>query len=62
MSCKCQDCGKRYKVDLLIPDKLWERIKPKGKAEGAGLLCGSCIMAKIEAKSDYDAWCLVKDE
>ena len=61
MSCKCQGCGKQYKVDLLIPDKLWEeKIKPKGKGKGVGMLCGSCIMMKIEAIGNYDAWHLIK--
>lgn len=46
--CICQDCGKNYTVDLIIPDKLWEEIKPPAKPEGAGLLCGACIMARIE--------------
>lgn len=55
MSCRCQECGKLYKVDLIIPDNLWEIIKPKGKDTGAGLLCGSCIMKKIEALGNYDA-------
>lgn len=31
MSCQCQDCGRKYTVDLLVPDDLWNRIKPKGK-------------------------------
>lgn len=62
MSCKCQDCGKQFKVDLLIPDELWEKIKPEGKEEGAGLLCGSCIMTKIESISDYDAWHLINED
>uniref|UniRef100_A0A6M3K851 Uncharacterized protein n=1 Tax=viral metagenome TaxID=1070528 RepID=A0A6M3K851_9ZZZZ len=56
MSCKCQGCGNRYKVDLIIPDDLWEKIKPKEKPKGAGLLCGSCIMKKIEAFDKYDVW------
>ena len=55
MSCKCQRCKKQYKVDLIIPDKLWEKIKPKGKPKGAGRLCGSCIMEKIEGLNEYDA-------
>ena len=38
---KCQGCGRRYKVDFLIPDELWAKITPKAGA--AGLLCGSCI-------------------
>lgn len=49
MSCKCQDCGKLYKVDVIVPDALWERIKPAGKPVGAGLLCGSCIITRIES-------------
>jgi hypothetical protein len=60
MSCKCQECGKQYKVDLDIPDELWEKIQPKNKPKGAGLLCGSCIMKKIEEISDYDYWYLKK--
>ena len=58
MSCKCQSCGKRYKVDLIVPDELWNKIKPNGKLKGGGLLCGSCIMARIERISDYDCWFL----
>lgn len=53
MSCKCQQCGKQYRVDLIVPDYIWEKIKPDGKAEGAGLLCGSCILNKIEAFGKY---------
>jgi hypothetical protein len=56
MACMCQQCGCQYKVDLLIPDELWEKIKPAGKPEGAGLLCGACIMKNIEKISDYSAW------
>jgi len=60
MSCKCQECGKQFKVDLNIPDKLWGKIKPKNKSEDAGLLCGSCIMKKIEEINNYDYWDLIK--
>ena len=58
--CRCQKYGKKYKVDLNVPDELWEKIKPEGKPEGAGLLCGSCIMERIESISDYSAWDLVR--
>jgi hypothetical protein len=51
--CTCQRCGQKYMVDLLVPDDLWERIKPEGKAVGAGMLCGRCIMVKIEAFDSY---------
>jgi len=60
MSCTCQDCGNQYKVDLVIPDELWEKIKPSGKPEGAGMLCGACIMKRIEEMSGYDYWYLRK--
>lgn len=52
--CICQSCGKRYRVDLNIPDEIWKRIKPEGKSKGAGLLCGSCIMIRIEAEGKTD--------
>ena len=58
MSCKCQECGRQYKVDLLIPNDLWEKIKPAGKPEGAGLLCGSCIMDRIEDLGEYNFYVL----
>jgi len=48
VSCKCQNCGRQYKVDLLIPDNIWEKIRPLDKPPEAGLLCGSCIMSHIE--------------
>lgn len=60
MSCKCQNCNKQFKVDLNIPNKLWEKIKPKGKPKGGRLLCGKCIMERIEKISDYDYWDLIK--
>jgi len=62
MSCKCQECGNQYKIDLIIPDELWERIKPEGKPVGAGMLCGSCIMKKIEDINDYSCYSLTKDK
>lgn len=53
--CACQGCGLWYKVDVQVSDDLWERIKPEGKPEGAGLLCGRCILARIEALDQFDA-------
>jgi len=58
--CKCQGCGKIYTVDVLVPDELWEQIKPYGKPDGGGLLCGTCIMRRIEEASDYAAWRLTE--
>lgn len=56
VGCRCQGCGKKYTVDLIIPDFLWEKIKPKGKSEGAGLLCGSCIMERLESFYQNDSF------
>lgn len=53
VGCKCQGCGSRYRGDLLVPDEVWERIKPVGKSAGGGLLCANCIMRRI---TDGDIW------
>lgn len=50
--CLCQGCGKRYKVDLMIPDEVWEKIYPN--KNGGGMLCGVCIMKKIENLDDFE--------
>ena len=34
----------------MVPDELWEQIKPQDKPIGAGLLCGACIVEAIEEK------------
>lgn len=51
--CACQGCGQRYKVDVQVADDLWNRIRPQGKAEGTGLLCGCCIFSRIEALDEH---------
>lgn len=45
--CRCQACGHLYTVDLIVPDEVWERIKPASATEGAGLLCPACIGSKL---------------
>jgi len=55
LSCICQQCGKNYRIDLILPDDIWEKIKPDNKPEGGGLLCGSCIMYKLELLGKYSA-------
>ena len=47
MSCKCQQCGKQYKIDLIVAGTIWKAIKPAGSAPEAGLRCPSCIMNNI---------------
>lgn len=59
--CTCQGCGEKYAVDLILPDELWEEIKPEGKPQGAGLLCGRCIMHRIEQKKEYNYYFLCKE-
>ena len=54
----CQQCSEQYKVDIMVPDDIWEQIKPLGKATGAGLLCGKCIIQKLE-NIGYSAWEMV---
>jgi hypothetical protein len=44
-----------------VPDVTWEKIKPAGKAQGAGLICGACIMNRIEAIGEYGAVMLPAD-
>jgi len=44
--CLCQSCGRIYKIDLIIPYEIWKKIIPKDYENG--LLCGICIMEKIE--------------
>jgi len=59
--CQCQGCHNVYQVDLMVPDAVWEKIKPTGKPAGGGLLCGSCIMGRLEAISGYGCWSLTEN-
>jgi hypothetical protein len=62
MSCVCQECKSTFKIDINVNDETWELIKPRGKAKGAGLLCGACIMERIESIGEYDYFYLIKGE
>lgn len=57
MSCTCHSCKLQYKVDIILSDDLWERIKI---SDGENMLCGSCIMKRIEALDEYDAYKLME--
>lgn len=46
--CKCQICGRHYSVDLNVPNELWEIIRLSNKQKESGMMCGSCIMFRIE--------------
>lgn len=55
MSCKCQRCGQDYKVDVMIPDELWDEI-----SGSRDMLCGTCIMILIEYIDEYKAFKLLR--
>jgi len=59
MSCVCQRCGANYTVDLIVPDAVWEQIKPIDAGESGGLLCGMCTMAAIENISGHRCFHLI---
>lgn len=52
MACKCQKCGKEYKLDLLNPDEVWCKIIPSNNKE-AGLLCPFCSVTELEKIYEY---------
>lgn len=58
-NCKCQSCGKDFKMDLLIDNEKWEIIKPEGRPHGAGLLCPHCIIEKIISHEGNCAYRLI---
>ncbi len=58
--CTCQTCGVKYTVDVIVSDELWNKIRPEDKKNGAGLLCGSCIMKRLENILGYSAYNLIK--
>jgi len=50
----CYDCGAEYGglgwIEAIIPDKVWDMIRPEGCAKGTGLLCICCISRRLERK------------
>jgi len=57
LGCKCHGCGRIYKVDLLISDELWYLITYPDRPE---MLCGMCIMERIEEIGKFDYYKLEK--
>lgn len=54
--CTCCVCGKKYKTDILVPDEIWNKIKPnKGN-----LMCGRCIVRRISQLKEYAAYKLIE--
>ena len=55
--CTCHVCGRRYRVDVLVPDEMWAEIRPEHAASAdGGLLCGPCILERIEARGRFAAF------
>jgi hypothetical protein len=47
--CLCHACGRRYRVDVVVADALWSKIRPaQASGPGGGRLCGGCILDAIE--------------
>ena len=58
--CVCQVCSQRYYVDLIIDDTIWNRIRPEGKAPGAGLLCPNCMCDRLATLRPGDTSASIK--
>lgn len=58
----CHDCQLDYGgdgwIEAVIPDKVWNKIKPAHCGDGAGLLCITCIARrlKILGYKDVPVW------
>ena len=53
----CQHCKLYYKVNVMVSDEVWNTIRPK---DNANLLCGPCIMEKIEILGKFETFDLIK--
>ena len=58
----CYDCGLEYGglgwIEAVIPDKVWDIIRPEGANEACGILCINCISRRLERKGlkDIPVW------
>lgn len=47
----CYDCGLEYGengwIEAIIPDKVWNMIRPDGCGTGCGILCITCISRRL---------------
>jgi hypothetical protein len=60
VACTCDVCGKKYKIDLVVSNDIWLKIRPdKSRPPEAGLMCPVCIMKVIEEVEGYGAYRLV---
>lgn len=60
--CHCYDCGLKYGsdgwIEAIVPDKIWNRIKPSECEDGCGILCITCInrRLKVLGLKDIPVW------
>ena len=59
--CTCDICGNEYKIDIIVPDKVWKIIKPENTVyPDGGCICGPCIIKRMEKFYSYDSYTLIK--
>lgn len=51
---ECYDCGIKYGgecwIEAVIPDDIWNLIRPEDAGLGCGVLCISCIAKRLRRK------------
>ena len=51
----CYDCGLQYGsigwIEAIIPDKVWDMIRPEGSGKGCGILCINCISRRLARRA-----------
>lgn len=57
--CTCHKCLRKYMVDIMVPDEVWDIINPEHASTGMraySMLCGPCIMELLEAWNAFGAF------
>lgn len=60
--CHCYDCGVQYGnqgwIEAIIPNKVWNKIKPNEYGDDCGILCITCIARRLEilGYKDVPVW------
>jgi len=58
----CHDCGLQYGgdawIEAVVPDQIWDQIRPTGSSKGCGILCVSCIARRLRilGMKDVPVW------
>jgi hypothetical protein len=54
---KCQRCGTRYTVDIMVSDETWAKVRGD-----ENLLCGPCIVGSLEITAEADHYYLTQGD